>query len=140
MWKSICSLLMIATACVPAEAARFSCVFEGNKNACMVDTQDPNGKPCKQAYPAQNVTAVCEGGPMGGGSEIDCYFSTGSQNPRKLSENELSASSNLAKAMAEQSGYRTVGIEYITNTGVTILRVGFSSDTGFAADAVCSPK
>lgn len=76
---------------------------------------------------------------MNGGSEIDCYFAKGLQNPRKLSENELSSSSNLAKTMAEWS-YTTVGIEYITNKGVAILRVAYSSNTGFGADAVCTPK
>jgi hypothetical protein len=141
MWKSVCSLLMIAIACVPAEAAKFSCKFAGSANPCSVDTQTHGGGSCQQTYPEYNLTGVCEGGPMSDGSEFDCYFATGSQRPRKLGANELSSSSNLTKALAEQPGYRTVAIEYITGSAAgTLLRVAYTLDTGFAADVVCSPQ
>lgn len=141
MWKSICSLLMIATACVPAEAARFSCKFAGNANPCMIDTLNQNGGTCQQEYPSNNLTATCEGDPSSNGqSQLVCYFSTGSQRPHKLNANGLSSSDNLAKALAEQPGYRTAAFEYITTGAVTILRVAYTTDTGFAADVACSPQ
>jgi len=140
MWKSICSLLMIATACVPAEAAKFSCKFAGNANPCIIDTLNANGATCQQDYPSNNLTATCEGGPLNNGqSQLVCYFSTGSQRPHKLSANGLSSSEDLAKALAEQ-GYRTAAFEYITTGAVTILRVAYTTDAGFAVDVACSPQ
>jgi len=137
MWKSICSLLMISTACVPAEAAKFSCLFSGNKTPCLLDTQTDGGRgSCLQTYPSPyNVTAVCGGD----GNLLFCYFATGSQRPPKLGKNELSSSDNLTKAMAGQQGVRTVAVEDVFSPAG--LRLMYSDvGSGFGADVACRPK
>ena len=135
------TVVVLISLCSQLQAANFSCQFSsggtGSANPCTVDSTT-SASVCQQKYSA--IYATCQGGALGSGSELVCYFSTPGAKAPALGNSVDPLT--VTEALAQQPGFRTVAIQFITQSSVvTTMSLAYVEKTGAKTlDVICSPK
>ena len=136
------TVVVLISLCSQLQAANFSCEFSsggtGSANPCSVNSTT-SASVCQQKY--STIYATCQGGALGAGStQLVCYFSTPDASAPTLG-NSVDRMT-VTKAFAQQPGFRTVAIEFITpSSGDTEMSLAYVEKQGASPLVVlCSPQ